>query len=263
MLIRYKMSKTKDYKEIKNRFYTLIQDETELGIVTALHWYKTLNLKKISIMINKPESTSLRYIRKLKDQGIIVFDSEKSEDSWGKFYKLSSHSKTIYDEYMQAIDYQLETYAEEFKEFKSLSEKKLTEQVLKELFKPEKLASIPASQSYFNFVSNLQNVMINETINEVKEIAKLIEEKGKDIIVENIIVSPMDMSVYVSAIKISKWKHVFMMNELIFSFLDQIDKLKKEIEEEMDKEKIPEDQRSTQFLNIFTGNLDVSFKFEG
>jgi hypothetical protein len=256
------MSESKKFKEIKNRFYTLVQDETEMGIVTALHWYTSLNLKKISIMINKPESTTLRYIRKLKDQGIIVFDSEKSEDSWGKFYKLSTHTKTIYDEYMYAMDVQIETYREQFKEFKNLSEKKLTDHVIKELLKPEKLASIPASQSYFSFVSNLQNVMINETINQVDEVAKLVEKKGLEEIVKKIKVSPMDISVYVSDIKISKWKHVFMMNELIFSFLTQIDILKKEIEEEMNKEKIPEDQRSTQFLNIFTGNLDISYKIE-
>ncbi len=256
------MSKTKDYKEIKNRFYTLLQDETELGIVTALHWYKTLNLKKISTMINKPESTTLRYIRKLKDQGIIVFDSEKSEDSWGKFYKLSTHSKAIYEEYMQELANQIERYTEEFKEYRDTPDDVLYELVVNELLKPEKLASIPPTQSYFSFVSNLQNVIINETINQITELAKLVEAEGKDKIAKKIKIPPMDISVYVSDIKISKWKHVFMMNELIFSFLNQIEKLKKEIEAEMDKENIPEDQRSTQFLNIFTGNLDVSYKFE-
>ena len=55
---------------------------------------------------------------------------------------------------------------------------------------------------------------------------------------------------------------MFKINELIFSFMNRLEKLRKEIEEEMEKEKVPEDERTTQFINIFTGNLDFYYEIE-
>ena len=44
--------------------------------------------------------------------------------------------------------------------------------------------------------------------------------------------------------------------------MNRLEKLRKEIEEEMEKEKVPEDERTTQFINIFTGNLDFYYEIE-
>ena len=136
------MSKTKDYEKTKEKYLTLVDDEIEFGVVTALNWYDTLNLKKIAVMIDKPESTTLRYIRKLKDAGVIVFDSKKSEDSWGKFYKLSPSTKKLYDEYMQAMDEQIEGIAEELGDLSKFSEEDLVRYVARKLLAKEKLEQI-------------------------------------------------------------------------------------------------------------------------
>ena len=256
------MSESKTYKHIRNKFFTLLRDQTELGIVTALHWYKSLNLKKIAQMINKPESTSLRYIRKLKDDGIIVFDSEKSEDSWGKFYKLSPESLTIYEEYMNALNQRIETVADDLRKIIDEPEENIKKYVASEILSPAKLEEIPAIQNYFYFVSNLQNIMINETVEHVNDIAKVVEKQGLEEVKEKIQISPMDVSIYVNDIKLSTWKHVLRINEVIFEFLTKLNKLRQDIEDEMDKEKVPEEERLTQFVNLFTGSLDVSYTLD-
>ena len=276
------MSKTKEYEKIKENFFSLVEDEVEYGIVIALNWYESLNLKKLAIMLNKPESTTLRYIRKLKVKEIIVFDSEKSGDSWGKFYKLSPSVKQIYDEYMQSFDEQVEQITSDLKNLST--EEDLERYVVNGILKEEKLEEIPLLKRYFHFISNLQNVMLNEAINKIEEFNKRLEEeenkgieekkekkdidieeekkKNRDRLIQRVSLSPMDISIYVNSLKISKWSHIFKINDLIFSFMKELEHLKNEIEEEMNNENVPEEKRTTQFVNIFTGNLDISYEIK-
>ena len=105
--------------------------------------------------------------------------------------------------------------------------------------------------------------MINEAINKINEYKKIYdEEEDKEALIKKTNLSPMDISIYVNQLKISKWKHMFKINELIFSFIKQLEELKEKIKEEMDSEKVPEEKRSNQFVNIFTGNLDFSYELE-
>ncbi|NHK32676.1 MAG: winged helix-turn-helix domain-containing protein, partial [Asgard group archaeon] len=162
------MSKNKDLKKTKENYFALVTDEIEFGIVTALNWFESLNLKKLAVMLDKPESTTLRYIRKLKDNGIIVFDSKKSEDSWGKFYKLSPQIKKTYDAYNQAMDDQIAKIEDEIKD-KLDSEEELEKYTLDRLLSAEKLREIPLQKHYFHFVSNLQSIMMNEAVHKIEE----------------------------------------------------------------------------------------------
>jgi hypothetical protein len=257
------MRKTQEYQKIRQEYFTLVSDEVEYGIVTALNWYESLNLKKLATMLNKPESTTLRYIRKLKDKGIIAFDSEKSGDSWGKFYKLTPAVKQIYDEYMHSLDEQVENITSDLNDLSKFSEEELEKYVIRRLISEGKLEEVPLTMQYFYFVSNLQNVMINEAVNKIDDFRKILDKtENKEELIEKTKLSPMDISIYVNRLKISKWSHIFKINELIFTFMKQLEKLKREIEKEMDKENVPEDKKLTQFVNIFTGNLDISYEIE-
>lgn len=256
------MSKNKENKDIKDQYLTFTDDDIVFSVVTALNWYESLNLKKLAIMLNKPESTTLRYIRKMKDSGIIVFDSEKSEDSWGKYYKLSDSTKKLYDNYIQALDEQVERIADELKDLSKFTEEGLQKYVIDKLLTEKKLEEIPLLKRYFLFISNLQNVMLNETINKITEFTKTVKPEDWVNISEKVEVSPMDISMYVNHIKISKWSHIFKINNLIFKFISQLDTLKKKIEKEIEEEIVPEEKQTTQFINIFTGNLDVSYEFK-
>lgn len=247
------MSKKQDFKKVKENYFALVTDEIEFGIVTALNWFESLNLKKLAVMLDKPESTTLRYIRKLKDNGIIVFDSEKSEDSWGKFYKLSPQIKNTYDAYMHTMDDQIEKIEDEIKD-KLDSEEELEKYTLDRLLSEDKLREIPLQKHYFHFVSKLQSIMMNEAITKIEEFFSKFDKDDLAEIKSKIKLSPTDISVYVTSLKISKWNHIFRINNLIFTFLRDIDNLKKTIEQEMEKENVPDDQKITHLVNVFTGN---------
>ena len=94
------------------------------------------------------------------------------------------------------------------------------------------------------------------------KITELIKKEGRDKIIDQINISPMDISIYVNHFRISKWSHMFRINEIIFKFMKQLDELKQAIEEEMEREKVPDEKKSTQFVNIFTGNLDITYELE-
>jgi len=99
-------------------------------------------------------------------------------------------------------------------------------------------------------------------MDSIETLAELAEKEGYDEIKEKIILSPMDVSTYVSVLKVSKIRHILRMNDLILKFDKQVRELAKEIIKEKDKEGIPEEEGKTQFLNIFTGSLDVEVKFK-
>ncbi len=237
-------------------------DETEFGIITALRWYGSLNLKKVAKLIQRPESTTLRYIRKLRDSNKIEFDSEKSEKTWGNFYKLSNRVSALYENYMNMMDERVERIVFDLDKFDEMSDEKLEKYFINEVVNPGKLAEVPSTRAYFHFVSNLQRLIVNETMDSIETLAELAEKEGYDEIKEKIILPPMDVSTYVSVLKVSKIRHILRMNDLILKFDKQVRELAKEIIKEMDKEGIPEEDRKTQFLNIFTGSLDMELKLK-
>lgn len=257
-----KMSESDKVLKLLEELKELQLDETEFGIITALRWYGSLNLKKIAKLIQRPESTTLRYVRKLRDSKKIEFDSEKSEKNWGNFYKLSKKVSTLYENYMNMMDERVERIVVDLDKFDEMPDEELEKYFINEVVKAGKLAEVPSTRAYFHFVSNLQRLIVNETLDCIETLADLAEKEGYDKIKETIILPPMDVSAYVSVLKVSKIRHILRMTDLILKFDKQIKELTEDIIKEMDEEGIPEEDRKTQFLNIFTGSLDVELKFK-
>jgi hypothetical protein len=256
------MSESDEYLRILEGLRELQMDETEFQIITALRWYGSLNLKKISKLIQRPESTTLRYIRKMRDKKKIEFDSETSEKNWGNFYKLSKRVSNLYENYMKLVDERVERITFDMKDLDKMSDAELDKYVLNEIVNPGKLAEIPATRAYFHFVANLQRLMVNETMDGIEQLAEMAEKEGYEEVKNKIILPPIDVSTYVNALKISNFRHILRINEVIFEFDRKLQALGKEIIDEMDKAGIPEEDRNTQFVNIFTGSLDLDVKFK-
>jgi len=256
------MSESEEYLKLMEGLRELQLDETEFQIITALRWYGSLNLKKISKLIQRPESTTLRYIRKMRDSKKIEFDSEKSEKSWGNFYKLSKRVRKLYEGYMKLVDERVERISFDMKEFDKMSKEELDKYVVNEIINPGKLAEIPSTRAYFNYVSNLQRLIVNETMDGIEELAEMAEKEGYDEVKKKVILPPLDVSTYVNALKVNNFLHILQINELIFEFDKKIQELGHEFIREMDEANIPEEERSTQFVNIFTGSLDLELKFK-
>ena len=256
------MSDSDKYLKILRDMQDLELDETEFQIITALRWYGALNLKRISRLIQRPESTTLRFVRKMKDSNKIVFDSETSEKNWGNFYKLSPKVSNLYEAYMNLMDQRVERIEGEMQDIDKISDEDLEEYFKNEVINPGKLTEIPSTRAYFHFVFNLQKIMVNETMDGIIELHELAKKEGYDEIKEKVILPPIDVTTYVNAMKVNKIRHVFRINELIIKFDRELRQLGKELIEEMDKEGIPEEERRIQFVNLFTGSLDIELKFK-
>ncbi len=256
------MEESEEMIKLMKEMSSLELDETEFQIVTALRWYGSLNLKKISKMIQRPESTTLRFIRKLRDKKTIIFDSEISEKSWGNFYKLSDKVKHLYEEYMKMMYDRVDRISIDLQEINKMTDEEIHEYSLNEVINPGKLTEIPSTRAYFHFIANLQRIIVNETMDGIESLAKMAEKEGYDNLKRRVILPPLDVSTYVSAVKVSKMRHILRINDLIIKFDKQIDELAKQFLKEMDEEGIPEEDRTIQFVNVFTGGLDVELKFK-
>ena len=256
------MTESDEYLSIMKQMQALDLDETEFQIITALRWYGSLNLKRISKLIQRPESTTLRFVRKMRDSKKIVFDSETSEREWGNFYKLSPKVSKIYESYMNLMDNRVERIEDEMQNIDKISDDELQEYFKNEVINPGKLAEVPSTSAYFHFVFNLQKMMVNETMNGILQLREMAEKEGYDVVKDKVILPPMDVTTYVNALKVSKIRHVFQINNLIIKFDREIRELAKKLLKEMDEEGIPEEERHTQFVNLFTGSLDIELKFK-
>ena len=76
------------------------------------------------------------------------------------------------------------------------------------------------------------------------------------------ILPPLDVTTYVNALKVNKVRHIFRINNLIVKFDREIRELGQQLIKEMDEEGIPEEERRTQFVNLFTGSFDIEMKFK-
>ena len=74
-------------------YMKVFSNESQSGIICQIITFGSLNLKLLSKMINKSESTTLGHVKKLIVIGYIELDKEESELRWGKFYKITE--KTI------------------------------------------------------------------------------------------------------------------------------------------------------------------------
>jgi hypothetical protein len=78
---------------VSDELLKLLEDEVKISTIFGLYLFDTLNLKHISRIIHKGESTTLRHLKTLIGQKVIEIDMEKSAQSWGKYYRLTSTFK--------------------------------------------------------------------------------------------------------------------------------------------------------------------------
>ena len=83
----------KNPEEMKELYDKLFSKGIGMGIMMALHIYRTLNLKKIATLIGKLETTTLNQVNKLRDEEFIEIDSKAR--GRGKYYKLTDLTKKL------------------------------------------------------------------------------------------------------------------------------------------------------------------------
>jgi DNA-binding Lrp family transcriptional regulator len=258
------MSKQKKTtNELKEIYDNLIYDEIKFGIITALQWNETLNLKKIAQMIRKPETTTIRYLKQLLEDGLLDIDAEKTATSWGKFYRLSAAVNELYEEQKKESEIKERELAEELMGYRDASEEELLQVFTKSIVSKDNLdrLSIEAKQS-LNFIHKIQNMIINNFSIKAEELLSLIKKHGKEYLEKNLTVKPADILLTRANIKYSSAKHIMMFLELFYKTHIEFQQLEEKIKQDMEQENVPEIEMNTFFCNLFMGSIEFEHKMK-
>ncbi|QEE16149.1 hypothetical protein DSAG12_01978 [Promethearchaeum syntrophicum] len=124
-------------------------NETQMGIIAQIITFGSLNLKLLSKMINKSESTTLGHVKKLVELKYLEIDKNESL-GWGKFYKLTEKPLDAFKS-INKVDEILESSTKE--------EKKIYFLGISRLF--QALASWPRNITYY------AGIFMEEHIDEI------------------------------------------------------------------------------------------------
>ncbi|NHJ32193.1 MAG: helix-turn-helix transcriptional regulator [Asgard group archaeon] len=248
---------------IVEKLEKLVYDEVRFGILITLRFYGSLNLKKIAQLIGKPETTTIRHLKQLLEEGLIDIDAEKTASSWGKFYCMTKAVKAIVEKEDAELQKREQEIAKELADYKNMTEDKLQEVFIREITSKESLEETALRIKYsINFSANVQNMIINSFIEASKKINKLKEEKGVEYIRKNLFLDPADVNTTTLFIKYSKAKHVMALVEKFVDFHREFHQLQRDILKEMDEENVPEDKRKIHLVDLFMGTTEFTYKIK-
>jgi len=242
--------------EIRQKYDEIIYEEAENGIIIALEFYNSLNLKRLAELIGRPESTTIRYVKKLLDEGLIVLDIEKTASDRGKFYKLSDSVISLIEERKIRSKEREKWIFEEMDHLEERSAKEIRELLTKVLFSKENIElDFQKTKQTFEFASNVQKMIINDATLVVKELVKVYNQKGLDYLKRNLDIAPSDIELWNISLKLHSISQMIDLVKLFFKWYNELTDFKDKITKEMDEENIPEDQRYEFFLYSFMGSM--------
>ncbi|NHJ38571.1 MAG: winged helix-turn-helix transcriptional regulator [Asgard group archaeon] len=257
------MPESKISDDIRKKYEEVVYDEVKYGIISAIIWYDSLNLKNLARLLGRPETTIIRYTKKLLEEGLIDVDAEKTASSWGKFYKLSSGVKKLYEEEMKALEMREESILKEYETLKNKNEDELYRFLIKQILSKENFEiAVQAIRQNLTLSYNIQNMIVNEVVSALDNLTKLVDEKGKDYIEENLIIDPSDVEIYNVSLSLSNTKQLLRLVETFNNFHKELIKLKNEFEKEMDQDGISKDNRKLFYTYLFMGSLDFNARFK-
>lgn len=227
--------------------HNLINDPEKFEIVTALETYETLNLTKLSTILQKPRTTLLGHVKILLSENIIEIDSKTSGERWGKFYKLTDVFK------QEFIRHRPDLY-ESYERHTTLIEEHLTEERIKgyiqarKKFREETGLTIDRLLLHCGFAYFIQKFIFNN----IEEIDNL-DQKTHTFTETDF----MDayFSLFSRGVPISRTVHVMKFDSLISKFFTDFLKLSQEIEDEIKQSNTPLEEIQKYYLHVFGGSL--------
>ncbi len=250
-----------DYKKLKaqgkkvlDRVNGVYKVETRYAIILAINNFGSSNIKKLARILGKNEATIYHHLKDLtKEPELLIVDNKKTRENKGIFYKLSKIAERNFGEPPVEI---LETKMQE-------AYKKILEQTNKEIARIylEMISNHPdlgnmteKERRSIAYNHNLENIMLSNMETAEKAFKKGYKPKKENYPFGSISNFPLDM-------KISKPRHLFQILSLLTEITAKFARLKEEIAEEMNKEKIPEGQRIDIHYHVVGGEI-AEFEFE-
>ncbi len=259
------MSKPKkikvDYKKLKaqgkktlDRVNEVYKVETRYAIILAINNFGSSNIKKLARILGKNEATIYHHLKDLtREPELLIVDNKKTRENKGIFYKLSKIAERNFGE--PPLDTLETKLPEAFKEILEQTDEEIANIYLRMIANHPDLGNMTEKERRsLAYNHNLENIMLNNLENAEKAFKEGAKPKNIEYPFGSIANFPLDM-------KIAKPRHLFQ----ILSFLNEIAirfaRLKEEIAEEMDKEKISENQRIDIHYHIVGGEI-AEFEFE-
>ncbi len=245
---------------INEKYEEAISDDVKFGIITALEIYEPLNLKKLSQLVGRPETTTIRYLKQLLSDELIDVDAETTATSWGKYYKLSKSVRKITDKIREEQEKREVEVFTELLNYREKTEEETRDLFIKEILTKGNLSKLQMDiKKRLNLLHNIQNLIINDFAVVLNDLEELIQKKGKDYLRKNLVLNPADILLNTESIQFSKSKHLVKFYEIYAKFQIALTEFKKNIKEELLKEKIPDNEKQTLNLHIFMGTNEFKY----
>lgn len=243
-------------EEIKQKYNEAIFDEVKNGIIIALEFYDSLNLKRLAELIGRPETTTIRYVKKLLDDGLITLDVNKTASDWGKFYKLSDSVNLLIEERIAIGKAREKWIFEEMNHLDGKSDEEIRELLTRVFLSKENIEfDFQKAKQTIEFVSNVQKMIINDSNLVIKELIEIYNEKGMEYLERNLDMSPSDIETWHISLKLHSIKQMADLVKLFYKWFNELLDFKSKTDKEMNELDIPEDQRFEFFLYSFMGSM--------
>lgn len=233
---------------LETRVREMVKNETRYGIFMAIRTYGSLNIKRLAEILGKTESTIFHHITEmLKEPKILGIDLNKTEQNRGKFYRLTEELVRIYVKNEETV---FETdIPKAIGKLDNLSNEELAEHLLNAVKNQPDLGRVAeAAKRALSYEHIIENLILNNYQQLEKAILNGLVPARKDFPAGGFSNISID-------IKMSNLKQMLLISEAIIEFFQELIKLKKQFQEEIDNSEISEDLLVTEHLHVFSGQL--------
>jgi len=233
---------------LETRVREMVKNETRYGIFMAIRTYGSLNIKRLAEILGKTESTIFHHITEmLKEPKILGIDLNKTEQNRGKFYRLTEELVRIYVKNEETV---FETdIPKAIGKLDNLSNEELAEHLLNAVKNHPDLGRVAdAAKRALSYEHIIENLILNNYQQLEKALLNGLVPARKDFPAGGFSNISID-------IKMSNLKQMLLISEAIIDFFQELIKLKKQFQEEIDNSEISEDRLVTEHLHVFSGQL--------
>jgi hypothetical protein len=228
--------------------------ETRLSILMAITNFGSANIKRLAKLLGKNDATIYHHIKIMtKEPALLEVDNEMTQNHKGIFYQLTSLARRhfgeptpeeVQDKLMKALDMLLEQSDEELY--------RIYIDMIANHPNIGRQADIDRGRISYNHI--LENIMLRNLEQAEKAFMSGKKPKNKSYPLGSLANIPLD-------IKIAKPRHIFEILRLIMKMSSDFHKLRVKFEKQMDKEKIPQEERLDVHFHIVGGEI-AEFEFE-
>lgn len=243
----------KEDKKTQEKIAEVYNIETRHAIIMAINTFGSSNIKKLSKILGKNEATIYYHIKELiKKPEFLEIDTELTNSMKGIYYCLTDLAEKNFCEDPP------EQMEDLFIQLHNLLEKKSDKEITKFYFdlmakNPDLGETIQRDRRRISYYHILENFMLTNLENTAKAVLEGNKPLNKTYPMGSISMSSIDM-------KIASPRHLFEILKTLSEMFGKLSRLEEKFENEMNEQKIPEDERIAVHYHMVGGEI-AEFKF--